>query len=113
MKKLFVTYKLANLAKEKGFDDLCIAFWHGDENHFSMAAPIRSFYNHPYEIGAPLHDQLIDWLYKNHKIAIGTEYYQGGDRLPCYAVLWHDVAYMEQRFAEKDKAIEFALNLVK
>src|ERR1700685_3650872 len=31
MKHLFVPYELAKLAKEKGFDELCIAYWNGEE----------------------------------------------------------------------------------
>lgn len=71
MKKLFIPYELALLAKEKGFDEPCFAYW--NDSILLYQFPKNSW--HGYEdieqinfnvdeedIAAPLYQQIIDWF---------------------------------------------------
>ncbi len=83
--KLFVSYDLALLAKEKGFDEECFMDWKtpvvhirgsGERikrdpdlyksNHYVSGSDV-SYIN---EIAAPLYQQLVDWFREKHDIHI-------------------------------------------
>lgn len=60
MKNLFIPYKLAIIAKDKGFDEPCLA-------HYDLGKLlIASLENNKYKerILAPLYSQIIDWLFE-------------------------------------------------
>lgn len=67
MKKIFLPYKLAVIAKEKGFNETCIGFYTNQRK-----LHIYDFESHPDEfirrteatLKAPLYQQIIDWLRK-------------------------------------------------
>ena len=67
MKHLFVHYELALLAKEKGFDEECLAYW--DET-FNFWLGGSGFSGDKTLIFAPLYQQLVDWFREKHLIAI-------------------------------------------
>lgn len=82
MKKHFVPYELANLAKEKGFDDFCFGMYFTDGtleyDGEKYILPTKQP-NHPGDIwiAAPLHQQIIDWFREKHNIFIETHYLGG------------------------------------
>lgn len=64
MKKLFVPYEIAVLAKEKGFNEPCFTHY---TNEFTkkLLHPLERFKNYnqyPKLVSAPLYQQLIDWF---------------------------------------------------
>lgn len=70
MKHLFVPYELAILAKEKGFNEPCLASylntklrWHTDGLNNSDQWLGKS-------ITAPLYQQLVDWFREKHNIHV-------------------------------------------
>lgn len=84
MKDLFMHYKLALLAKEKGFDESCF----GEYRQWDGCSPWLQIYQDindipftddlPYttECKAPLYQQIIDWFREKHNwcitIKLGT-----------------------------------------
>lgn len=91
MEKLFISYELALLAKEKGFNDPCIAeYWIG-ANKGNIGSPKNPLFNMYPDIldevpcynsnilknyvAAPIYQQVIDWLRKEHKMGVEIELY--------------------------------------
>lgn len=77
MNKLFVPYELALLAKEKGFDECCIAIYHSKVNNpepviwqGTNSTCVNKLLNAA--ITAPLYQQLVDWFREKHSICIGN-----------------------------------------
>ena len=78
MKHLFIPYELAVIAKEKGFNEHCLAYY--------VSENICEGYDHVIEImefdniqsishmKSPLYQQIIDWLDSVHKIRISLSY---------------------------------------
>lgn len=75
MKQLFLPYELALIAKEKGFDEQCLAYYGDDKEvrqvdgiggrfHTSSNAEIKD------KITAPLYQQIINWFIKEYRIKI-------------------------------------------
>lgn len=76
MNKLFVSYELAKLAIEKGFKDVCLAYYCSDG--ITMVNPtMRQLKRHPF-IGAPLYQQLVDWFLEKHDIFVETLIFDRG-----------------------------------
>ena len=72
---LFVSYELAKLAKKKGFDEPCIGGYTLSEPELFSVIEEYGFkgkiHNNSEGITcAPLYQQLVDWLYKEHGIWI-------------------------------------------
>lgn len=73
MKELFLPYDLAKLAKDKGFNLPCFAyFWDKSwkENVSDIFHYTVGYNNHndlPSRVSAPLYAQVIDWLEKERK----------------------------------------------
>jgi hypothetical protein len=82
MKYLFVPYTLALLAKEKGFDEPCLAYYYKDIDETIMdlclfsRSDCRDITGFSYKdvneffITAPLYQQLVDWFRDKHSIII-------------------------------------------
>lgn len=81
MKDLFVTYQLALLAKQKGFDESCLAYYGNEEKLFITAGAILKY--RPL-LKAPLYQQLIDWFLEKHDI-------------------WVEILLFDRGFLEKNK----------
>jgi len=70
MKHLFVNYELALLAKEKGFNDECLACYRKilgrDEIDFILVPHQRGLIGVPehFYTNTPLYQQLVDWFRK-------------------------------------------------
>lgn len=67
MKHLFLPYELALIAKEKGFDEKCLAYYVNESKEFRLNAD-KVFSNTSYTgtrdflTTAPLYQQIIDFL---------------------------------------------------
>lgn len=73
MKKLFVSYEIAKLLKEKGFNESCIAYYETKvtlnflDTHFGAIIPTNK---DGFGVDAPLFQQVIDWFREKHNIRI-------------------------------------------
>lgn len=77
MKELFVPYELALLAKEKKFDEDCLAYYNTDPKLKRDRLVLSKSLNHKYCVPAPLYWQLIKWLYEVHNMFICMEPWDG------------------------------------
>ncbi len=71
MKKLFVSHKLAVLAKKKGFNKKCLAYY----DSLKKLCPVDTDFNFSRKIpkncvAAPTYQQVVDWFRIKHKILI-------------------------------------------
>jgi hypothetical protein len=78
MKNLFVSYELATLLKEKGFNENCFAHYNPNEVFFwkilcadeetDFTLSIKDIMEHKAEsyIEAPMYQEVIDWLMDEH-----------------------------------------------
>jgi len=66
MKHLFVSYEIAKLLNEKGFDEICLG-WIAPDEYLSIG--IREVKNSDcasVNYAVPIHQQVIDWLATYH-----------------------------------------------
>lgn len=76
---LFLTYEMSLIAKEKRFDEPCFARYIKKEFRFAALGGVTNFTKEqPGQISAPLYQQIISWLKKEHKILI-SELWDGWD----------------------------------
>ncbi len=68
MKRLFIPYELAVIAKEKGFDEPCFGYWNLTNGQSIMYPFITS--NKANVVAAPLYQQIVDWFREKHKVII-------------------------------------------
>lgn len=89
LKDLFVPYELAVMAKEKGFDELCICWYTGAKNLVDSKYNREGGYlnNSHFAIKkvelnrctAPLYQQIQNWLFDKHGIFISMYDYNHVD----------------------------------
>lgn len=83
IQKSFVPSNLALLAKDKGFNEPCLALFYGDDHKFTFNNgfddgadmddyAINSELVKGY-IAAPLYQQLVDWFREKHDIIVSPE----------------------------------------
>ena len=128
MKHLFLPYNLALLAKEKGFDEECLARWENFSdswNNYSMWGGIseiekeeenfkllltenllENYYKNV--IKAPLYQQVIDWFREKHGIQFAEFPWKIGN--PVRYGLHRNGEFLGG--FELDKAIETAFKLI-
>jgi hypothetical protein len=82
MKSLFVPYKIAKLAKEKGFDEPCLAYYGdlsqalfgvqpNDKISFRKNSTLEESHNNKnITSAAPLYQQLVDWFREKHLLIL-------------------------------------------
>lgn len=74
MKHLFVPYELAKLAKEKGFDESCLARFFSEKLTIATTFGSKNSDDVPKEYNfnciAPLYQQLVDWFREKYHIHI-------------------------------------------
>lgn len=128
MEKIFIPYKLALLAKKKGFKESCLAFY--DRVYNNRLTPVEqhtfasgdkpyinsNYYNKVkarYYIDAPLYQQLVDWLKEKHEIYIGVETFPYEKRI-TYDIVFKDNfgTWCSVIVDDKNEALEEALNIV-
>lgn len=71
MKNLFIPCELAVIAKEKGFDEPCLAIY--QKNKHLFLGECHGF-NMGYDIYAPLYQQIVDWFREKHKLHICVDF---------------------------------------
>lgn len=84
MINLFIPYNLAVMAKEKGFNEPCLAYW-VNETPTNKEGQLLVYYKKPYDnikittsiikeyCYAPLYQQIVDWLRNEHSVQIKVE----------------------------------------
>lgn len=84
MKQLFASYKLAQLAKEKGFDEETFKVY--DQKGFIQNEKEMNELKLEFT-KAPLYQQLFDWLRTKHKIHVEImSLTKGNFTFQCYAL---------------------------
>lgn len=84
MKNLFLNYELSLIAKEKGFDCLCLAYYN---NHIEGLEKLKglvlgkTFQDHNGETegdnlicSAPVHQQITNWFIEKHDIWVNVDW---------------------------------------
>lgn len=74
MKHLFISYELALIAKEKGFNDRCLASINPDgQIEIGNTSYLMAFMKREKkDIFAPTHQQIVDWFRKKHDIVVSV-----------------------------------------
>jgi hypothetical protein len=139
MKHLFVPYHIDLLAKDKGFDEFCFAYYRSD----ALRADGKVYeYIGPNEymeiteekdvslmitVFAPLYQQLVDWFREKHNLHIsvrpayaldtstrwiGTVTHIKWKKLDRFKVLWSKGADFKSPTEAFDKAFEKAFKLI-
>lgn len=105
MKHLFIPYELALIAKEKGFNEDCLAAYSFNSKEIIGIG----YYTDNRQLLAPLYEQMIDWL--EDKFDFFFERLMNEDK-GVYYIVWNGTAaYSELKTI--DKAIEEAFSLIK
>lgn len=68
--KIFVPYAIALLAKQKGFDEPCHAYYHKKELKLLHNAETKGFARETESQVAPTYQQLVDWLREKHNTIV-------------------------------------------
>lgn len=83
MKELFLPYELAVIAKEKGFNEKCLAYYRilekkPDLKYYNMSSVAHKNDRNSKLKGeyltAPLYQQIVDWFREKHEIYIHVEF---------------------------------------
>jgi hypothetical protein len=75
LKELFVKYDLAKLLKDKGFNELCLAWYTGKDKEIYLPnhvvnTPCNFNLTSKISIDAPMYEQIINWLDTKYNILI-------------------------------------------
>ncbi len=72
MKKLFLNFDVAKLARQKGFDEKCIGYFDSNGNPICADSLFNTNRNSLLMnlVAAPIHKQVTDWLKQKHKITV-------------------------------------------
>ena len=132
----FVKYELAILAKEKGFNEPCLASWIQRPDSIPKLMGCGAIWldtdglpnNTDYEdilCSAPLYQDIVDWFRTTHKISISAKLYadkDGGLYIPetlypkfSHGVAWGNACLNENAmtyYQALNKAIEEAFKLI-
>lgn len=127
MKELFLPYKLAMIAKEKGFNNLCFAAYDNNK-HFLWASEVAQvqFFKNSDTIEkcctALLYQQVVDWFREKHNIEVSVKSWKNeGDGKVIYVysnkILGLPSTFRfdfksELYYETLNKAIEEAFNLI-
>ena len=120
MKEQFVPYELTKELINKGFAEECLGYYHASNNELIINnIPNYSLEKDNLGIGAPLWQQVIEWLREKHDLDImirqtkkdGTAYYkitkiETEDKIKGYSNFCNTVNSARQ------SAIEHALTLI-
>lgn len=102
MKHLFVPYEIALMAKENGFDEICLFFYYPITDNYSeyelffttddlsedlLSCGSFASNSETNRVCAPLYQQLIDWFREKHDFWISVEF--GSEYIPLYVFGYH------------------------
>ncbi len=112
MKNLFIPYELALIAKEKGFNEPCIAMFLENKELYSLNNPTSDFSTvtnegKKYNIAAPLYQQLLDW-FKRQGIYISSK----NPITETYEILNKEGEVLKRNMPTIDWTIEEAFKLI-
>jgi len=119
-KERYVTFKVAQLLKDKGFDWPCRAYWHEDNKELIESQSqyhLRNITN-PCWFGntAPTQQMACDWVEETYGffIEISRSIDLNGDYLYRYAILdkRNFVSKLNHIYKSKEDAVEAALEYV-
>lgn len=118
MKKLFVPYELAVLAKEKGFDDLCFALIDkknrlhildaSDESELESDMEVAKYNNVPC-VPAPLYQQIEKWFMDNHDLFFSNSRSMGFYKVRLYRISTGQEIEIDNRNFDYYKSLTSAL----
>ena len=104
MNHLFANYKLSLLAKEKGFDEPCLAWYFQEDKTkqfvLSDEFGVKKKNLRDKSIVAPLYQQLVDWFREKHNIFIKVTFYKNDGYYSSVGEL--DTDSMNHKFSAKD-----------
>lgn len=125
MKEQFVTYEIALILKELGFDEPCIGVWRliDSESVFNITSDARysvsqaktSYIHGESAILAPLWQQAIDWIFKKLEINypyLRIEMYSDGSG-EWYHLADERVESLTIMFDTKEEAVLKVIELIK
>lgn len=130
MKNLFLPYELAVIAKEKGFNESCFAYYDKHNKYLytnvyggNLVEIPNTFINdkHHIDVLVPLYQQMIDWFREKHNCYIEpkTEVIkENGETITIYNILiikpFKDKGFAMRKGSEKtiNKAIKEAFKLI-
>ena len=117
MKHLFIPYELAVIAKEKGFNEPCLA--KHDLKHILLRVEECKSQEQASEfeyILAPLYQQIVDWFREKHNIAIEINFGVMGYMVNVYKIRTTSLIFQSERinlyYEALNKAIEEAFKLI-
>lgn len=130
MKHLFIPYELAVIAKEKGFDEVCVAHWKWSPKLSQGILYTLKFScsdeTNKHRLQAPLYQQIVDWfrekyeidvfvkraMKKPHKAFIGVIIDRNGLEHNIYPNNYKSVEDSGTYYESINKAIEEAFKLI-
>ena len=107
-----VSYEIAKLLNEKGFDEKCEHWAYLDNNCMAMVYDSKTC------VKVPTISEVVMWLYEKHGIWIAVTLEVGYKTTFCYHVMGEDIssaykAYFKSPTEAYEAAIEYALkNLI-
>ena len=129
IKEAYVSFEVAKLLKEKGFNEPCLSYFWGEENNKEISYTDFPFTNkqlYSDQILRPTHQMACAWLRKVHNIFIIIEPhmydYINERNASCVASLWQGDNYYENILSKDyptyedtvEAAIKYSLeNLIK
>lgn len=89
MKHLFVPYETAVMAKEKGFDEKCLAHYVGKKLNIGLesSANYLASFTKSEICAASLYQQLVDWLREKHQLHLEIIFHDSLQRYGCYIMI--------------------------
>ena len=113
VKEAYVSFELAKLLKEKGFDEKCYAFYEYDSKEFYREERIPCCNSRSDDYAAPTHQMAIAWLRTKHIIIVVQPEYFNADGICSYwgVDIWTDDNYekLQGDFPSYEEAVETAL----
>lgn len=122
MRKLFIPYQLAVIAREKGFSEPCIMFYadSDEEDGVEQLSPLVSedgildgiaIPKSSGLIMAPMYQQIVDWFRENHNIEISSPLKRQKDLGPFYGGAIYTInKYFGKSYGSNFKTYYEALN---
>jgi len=113
VKEAYVSFELAKLLKEKGFDEKCYAFYEYDSKEFYREERIPCCNSRSDDYAAPTHQMAIAWLRTKHIIIVVQPEYFNADGICSYwgVDIWTDDNYekLQGDFPSYEQAVEASL----
>lgn len=102
MKEAYVTFEIAKLLKEKGFDWPCRAYWHEDKKELKESQSefyLRNITN-PCWFGntAPTQQMVCRWLREEHNILVTVQPCEVGAGVDDYTYVIHEIQPEDYHF---------------